>query len=313
MYKQKFAIILFVSFVLLSTSTANAQEEEAGAEIERLIRAVSVDTQRGAFSNYTYLMRFSYERHRKMAGRKFTRLYEAILPAKFATNRVYAHQILLLEDSEQRLTEQDIMLARQNIARELEKAEREAENQPVQAQVFEDGGYWSTSFQNEGKKIKIDVLKMLQCLKFNNLQRQKVDGKDIATIDFSPKTDVLLDKAMLYLAKLEGRITIDEADKRIIRIEGYAPGEFAAQRDKPDAERQKGMIFLFSQMKVAEGFWFPQTVMLNFAKHPEIFDPIEVQYSFIKYKKASVDVRDTIETPKEPTQTTPATTDTKGN
>lgn len=311
MFKQKLVIIsfLFVSLVLLSTS-ATAQEDP---EIERLIGAVSVDTQRGAFSSYTYLMRFSYERHRKFAGKKFTRLYEAILPSKFATNRMYPHQILLLEDSERRLTPDDIMLARQNLARELEKAEQEAENQPSDAQVFEGGGYWSTDFYNYGKTIRVDVLKLLKCVKFANLQRRKVDGKDIATIDFSPKTDAVLEKTMVYLAKLEGQITIDETDKRVIRIEGYAPGEFTLNREKADAERQKEMIFLFSQMKVTEGFWFPQTVMLNFGKHPEIFDPIEVQYSFIRYKKASVDVKDTIETPKEPTETTTPTTDTKGN
>lgn len=312
MYKQKFAIFsfLFFSLVLISASAALAQEAEE-PEIDRLIKTVSIDTQRGAFSNYTYLMRFSYERHRKMAGKKFTRLYEAILPAKFTTNRTYAHQILLLEDSEKRLTPEDILIARQNLAKELEKAEQEAENQPAAAQVFEDGGYWSTEFYNYGKKIKVDILKLLQSAKFANLQRQKVDGKDIATIDFSPKPEVLLEKTLLYFGKLEGRITIDETDKRLIRVEGYALGEFVANRDKAEAERQKEMIFLFSQMKVAEGFWFPQTVMLNFGKHPEIFDPIEIQYSFLKYKRASVDIKETIETPKEPTET--RTTDTKEN
>lgn len=310
MYKQKFAIIsiLFVSLVLFSASVATAQADES--EIERLIKEVSVDSQRGAISNYTYLMRFSFERHKKVAGRKFTRLYEAILPAKFATNRVYTHQILLLEDSEKRLTPDDIMIARQNLAKELEKAEKEAENQPAEVPAFEDGGYWTTSFFNEGKRIKVDLMKLLQSAKFSNLQRRKVDGKNIVTIDFSPKPDVLLEKTLLYLAKLEGQITIDESDKRITRVEGFALGEFAAQKEKPEAERQKEMIFLFSQVKVTEGFWFPKTILLNFGKHPEIFDPIEVQYNFISYKKASVDVKDTIETPKEPAETT---TDVKQN
>lgn len=310
MYKQKFAIIsfLFVSLVLFSVSAATAQEE---SEIERLIKEVSVDTQRGAISNYTYLLRFSFERHKKLAGRKFTRLYEAILPSKFATNRVYGHQILLLEDSEKRLTEEDIMIARQNLARELEKNEQEAENQPVEAQTFEDGGYWTTSFLNDGKTIKVDIMKLLQSAKFRNLQRRKINGKDIATIDFSPKPETVLEKPLLYLAKLEGQITINENDKRIIRVEGYALGEFSGQSENPEAVRQKEMIFLFSQVKVSEGFWFPQTILLNFGKHPEIFDPIEIQYNFISYKKASVDVRDTIETPKEPTET--RTSDTKEN
>jgi hypothetical protein len=175
MDKQKFVIIslLFVSLVLFSVSDSKAQE----AEIDKIIKEVSVDTQKGAISNYTYFMKFSYERHKKLAGRKFTRLYEAILPAKFATDKVYPHQILLIQDSEKRLTEEEIMLARQNLAKELEQAESEADKQPAQAPTFEDGGYWTTSFLNEGKKLKVDIMKLLQNSKFTNLQRKKLTAR----------------------------------------------------------------------------------------------------------------------------------------
>jgi hypothetical protein len=304
MYKHKFVIIsfLFVSLILFSALDAGAQEEQ-DAEIAKLIREVSVDTQKGAISNYTYLMKFSFERHKKLAGRKFTRLYEAILPSKFATNKVYAHQILLIQDSEQKLTPEDIMIARQNLAKELERAEKEADNSANQTQTFEDGGYWTTSFKSDGKKIKVDIMKLLESSKFANLQRKIVDGRNIATIDFTPKADAVLEKTLAYLAKLEGQLVINETDKRIVRIEGFALGEFANLKDKPEAERQKELVFLFTQTKVSEGFWFPQTIWLNFGKHPEIFDAIEIQYNFSSYKKASVDVKDTIDTPKEPNET----------
>jgi hypothetical protein len=302
MYKHKFAIIslLFVSLVLFSALDAKSQDPE----IDKIIKEVSVDTQKGAISNYTYLMKFSYERHKKLAGRKFTRLYEAILPSKFSTSKVLPHQILLIQDSEKKITEEEIMIARQNLAKELEKAESEADNPANQTQTYEDGGYWTTSFLNEGKKIKVDILKLLQNSKFSNLQRKKIDGKDIITIDFAPKTDVVPDKTLTYLSKIEGQITIDETDKRIIKIEGFALGEFAAQKEKPDAERQKELVFLFTQTKVSEGFWFPQTIWLNFGKHPEIFEAIEIQFNFSSYKKANVDVKDNIETPKDTTETT---------
>jgi len=302
MYKQKFAVIsfLFVSLALGFAPFAKAQD----ADIDKLIKEVSTDTQKGAIANYTYLMKFSYERHKKMAGRKFTRLYEAILPSKFATNRIYTHQILLIQDSEKRLTDEEIMIARQNLARDLEKAESDADKQANTPPEYEDGGYWSTSFSNEGKRLKVDILKMLQNVKLSNLQRRQVDGKDIVTIDFTPKPDGVWEKTMEYLSKIEGQLTISETDKRIIRIEGFALGEYAALKEKPDAERQKELVFLFTQMKVAEGFWFPQTIWINFAKHPELFQAVEIQYNFSGYKKASVDVKDSIENPKEPAGTT---------
>ena len=133
MYKYKLVIVflLFVSLILFSVSDAKAQE----AEIDRIIKEVSVDTQKGAISNFTYMMKFSYERHRKLAGRKFTRLYEAILPSKVSTNKFYPHQLLLVQNSEQKITDQEIMIARQNLAKELEKAEKEAENETAQTQT----------------------------------------------------------------------------------------------------------------------------------------------------------------------------------
>jgi hypothetical protein len=147
-------------------------------------------------------------------------------------------------------------------------------------------------------------VKLLENSKFTNLQRKKIDGKDIAIIDFAPNGNPVTDKTLAYLSKIEGQITINETDKRIIKIEGFALGEYAAQKEKAEAERQKGIVFLFMQTKVAEGFWFPQTIWLNFANHPEIFEPIEVQYNFSAYKRANVDVKDSIETPKAPTVTT---------
>jgi hypothetical protein len=302
MDKQKFVIIsfLFVSLILFSAFDARAQE----TEIDKIIKEVSVDSQKGAISNFTYLMKFSYERHRKFAGKKFTRLYEAILPSRFAINRAYSHRMLLIQDSEKILTQESIMIARKELAKELEKTENEADNPASQATPFEDGGYWTASFVNEGKKIKIDIMALLQNSKLDNLQRRKIDGKDIAVIDFAPKPDAVFEKTVAYLSKVEGQITIDETDKRIIKIEGFALGEFAAQKDKPEAERQKESVFMFTQTKVSEGFWFPQTILLNFGKHPEIFEPIEIQYNFSGYKRANVDVKDTIDTPKEPAETT---------
>lgn len=301
MYKQKFVIIslLFVSSVLFLTSAARAQE----SEIDRIIKEVSVDTQKGAISNYTYLMKFSYERHKKFAGRKFTRLYEAVLPSKFSTNRIYRHQFVLLQDSERTIPEVDIISARKELAKELEKAENEADKEAVQDKPINDGGYWAIAFSTDGRKVKVDVLQLLKNTQLSNLQRKQIDGKSIVSIDFAPKAEAVLEKNLAYLAKIEGQILIDETDKRIIRIEGFAPGEFAKQKDKTDAERQKETVYLFLQTKVFEGFWFPQTVWVNFAKHPEIFETIEVQFNFTNYKRASVDVKDALDVPKEPTQT----------
>ena len=79
MFRKPFLkfLILFVFCPAVLPVGVRAQHDEIGARI----KDVSVDTQKGAIFGYTYQMKFSYHRNGKMGlGRKFTRLYEAIIP-----------------------------------------------------------------------------------------------------------------------------------------------------------------------------------------------------------------------------------------
>jgi hypothetical protein len=311
MHQPKTVVIIFLAiFCVLSLTVSGFGQEK---DPEAIVREASVDTQRGAIFNYTYHMRFSFERHKKMAGRKFSRLYEAILPSRFALNRNYSHPFVLLQDSERNVTAEEIMNMRKDLAKELERAEKEEEtNTKIAETPKDDGGYWTIGFTNEGKRIKIDVLQILKNSRLSNFQRRTVNGRTVVAADFNPNPDFVYEKQLTYLSKIEGQILIDETDKRIVRVEGFALGAFGALREKTDAEREKEAVFLFLQTKVAEGFWFPLTVGLNFGKHPEIFDPIEVTFSFSNYKKSSVDVKDQLDEVKDsPDSSKEAVTKTK--
>ena len=79
-------LLLLTTFVLFSVSNVNAQQDE----IETLIKDVSADTQKGAIFGYTYQMKFSYNRRGKFGtGRKFSRIYEAIIPNRFSLKKTY--------------------------------------------------------------------------------------------------------------------------------------------------------------------------------------------------------------------------------
>lgn len=286
MYKLRFAIIFVLCNVFLFASHAKAQENE----IDKIIKEVSTDSQRGAISSYTYLMKFSYDQHRKFAGRKIKRLYEAILPSRLLTSRTFRHPLVLLEDSERTISGVEIMNSRKALVKDIEKFEEEADKQTVDDNLTEDGGYWTGEFTTDGQGYRIDVLKMLNKVSFSNLQRRQIGGKSVISIDFAPKPDVALGKSLSYLSKIEGQILIDETDKRIISIEGFAPGEFVKQKDKSDIERRGELVLHYLQTKVAEGFWFPQIVRLNFSKLPKGFSSTEVQFDFTNYNRSRVDV-----------------------
>ena len=286
--KAKTILILCIVFVLFSA--AEIKSQQTNPEIEEIIKTVSVDSQKGAIFDYTYLMKVSYNRH-KFGGRKFTRLYEAILPTRYSLDRDFTHPLILIQDTEKFISPDEIMNTRKNIAKQLEMLESEEEKKAAENKEIKDsGGYWTMGFSANEQKIRIDVMQLLKNSRWNNIQRNQVDGRNVALLEFIPNPSATFDKTLSYLSKLEGQIWIDETDKRVVRIEGYAPGVFAGLKDKTDSERQKEAIFLFLQTKVIEGFWFPQIVRLNFAKHPEVFEPIELEFTFTNYKKSSVDV-----------------------
>ncbi len=286
---MKFRSLLFVvciAFILFASVAVKPQD----SEIEKIISEVSVDTQKGAIFNYTYLMRFSFHRH-KFGGRKFTRLYEAILPSRYSVERFFGHPLILVEDSENALTDEQIRNTRQFVAEQLQKIEEAKDDKAANNErPAEDGGYWTVGFSSNGQRLKIDVLQLLKNVKLSNLQRTELNGRKIISIEFMPNTTATFEKSLSYLPKIEGQIRIDETDKRIIAIEGYAPGEFAKWKDKTDEERRREAVFLFQQAKVEEGFWFPQVVRLNFNKHPEIFEEVELEFAFSNYKKSRVDI-----------------------
>jgi len=283
---SKIAFAFSLAVILLSAFTAKAQDDD----IAKIISDVSVDTQRGAIFNYTYQMRFSYNRH-KFGGRKFWRIYEAILPSRHSLKKFFGHPLILIEDSENRITDEQINISRLEVAKLLEKAENEKDDKISESEKpAEDGGYWTVGFSNDKKRVKVNVLQLLKNSSFSNLRREEINGRSIILLDFIPNPSAIYEKTLAYLSKLEGQIRIDEADKRVTAVEGYVVSEFAKLKDKPEAERQKSAVFLFLQTKVAEGFWFPQNVRLNFSKHPELFETAEIEYSFSNYKKGRVEI-----------------------
>jgi hypothetical protein len=267
------------------------QVKSQDSEISKIIQEVSQDTQKGAIFSYSYLMKISYEKH-KFGGRKFTRLYEAVIPSRYSLNRIYAHPFILLKDSEKPISEDAIRNTRKRIAMEIERAESEEEGELRENEKPpQDGGYWTMGFSGGSQRIEVNVITLLKSSFLSNLQRKQVDGRNLILIEFAPNPAASFDKPLAYLEKIEGQIWIDELDKRIVRIEGFALGELAKHKDKPDAERSKVMVFLYSQLKVSEGFWFPRSVWFNFSRHSEIFGDFEVEFTFSDYKKGSVEVQ----------------------
>ncbi|CAN5208675.1 hypothetical protein BH20ACI1_BH20ACI1_11040 [soil metagenome] len=292
MNKSKFLIALLFCLSIICVCAIHSQAQEQ-TEIEKWMDDICIDTQKGAIFDYTYLLKLSYDKYKKGGfGRKFTRVYEAILPSRFTLTKTYTHPLVLIEDSENPVTPGAIDLARQDLVKEMERAEKVVDK-PDEEKKNLDGGYWTMQLKANKEKAKIDIFKMVKIAQFSNLQKKQIDGREIISMDFTPQAAVIFDTALTYISKIEGQIWIDAASKRIIRVEGFPIGTFKEMRNKPDAERENEAVMLFLQTKVAEGFWFPKIVRLDFTKHPEIFETIKLEFSFSDYKKSSVEIRNT--------------------
>lgn len=293
MKNPKFLIAFYFSVTVFCICAVTSQAQDNQAEIEKWVEDVCIDTQKGAIFDYTYLLKLSYDKHKKGGfGRKFTRLYEAILPSRFTLTKTYSHPLVLINDSENPVTKNSIDLARQDLIKEMERAESVVDK-PGEQQVNLDGGYWTMQLKANKEKAKIDIYKMVKIASFSNLQKKQLDGRDIILMDFTPQAAVIFDTALTYIAKIEGQVWIDTATKRIIRVEGFPNGTFREIRSKPDAERENEAVMLFIQTRVAENFWFPKIVRLDFTKHPEIFETIKLEFSFSDYVKANVQIKNT--------------------
>ena len=106
-------------------------------------------------------------------------------------------------------------------------------------------------FRPTGKRVKVDILQLLKNMQLSNLQRKQVDGKALSPSILRRKPNAVLEKTLSYLSKIEGQILIDETDKRIIRVEGFAPGEFArTKRTKPKPNGRRKWFFSFRRRRL---------------------------------------------------------------
>ncbi|MFN6964116.1 MAG: hypothetical protein ACK4S4_10170 [Pyrinomonadaceae bacterium] len=259
------------------------------ADLAKLLADASVDTQRGAVLEYSYQLRVYYKRH-KFGGRKFTRIYEAILPSRLARERNIAHPLILISDSEYELSTAYIQREREEAAARLLRLETEGESGKVSEGPADDGGYWSIAFGANEQKVRFDILSLLRSIRPASSEQAQWNGRPVTVVVFAPAQDATLEPHLRYLSKIQGQIWIDNATRRIFRVEGYPAGSFDAVRAAAYDERAASAVLRFEQTLVSGRYWFPSVARLNFAGHPEIYDEIELEFAFSNYRKASVDV-----------------------
>lgn len=277
--------------VLFFFFSAAAQE----SKIDSLIAAASANSQKNALADYTYEMRLV----RRSKWGKNSWLYEAILPSHIPANRIFRHSLILIKQNDRPIPFEFLDSNRRTAIKELEDSERETTTDKPKKDSQEDGGYTTISYKsaNDSRKdFQVDLLKLLKICDFSNLKKEDFNGRETFIIEFKPKEDAVLRNGLAYFTKMRGAIWIDEKDKRIIRVEGFPLKTDNEKKAKNNIEKEKingekEMVFLYSQILIREGVWFPQKVRLNFINHPELQNgyAYDTEYEFGKYQHLRVE------------------------
>ena len=248
-----FTLLFCISLISILPLKSKAQER---VDVDKWVQEASIDTQKGAIFSYTYQVKVTYDRNKKWGfGRKFIRLYEAIVPAHFSLTKPYTHPLVLIDDSETPISQESINNARKELVKELERAESVVDKPEEKVENY-DGGYWTIQLRSNELKAKVDIFNMLKAAQFSNPQIKEIDGHEILAIDFSPKPETKLDPVLDYFTQIEGQVWIDKETKRIIRMEGFYIGTFKDIREKQMRSGKMNQSCCSYKPKLAKDFGF---------------------------------------------------------
>ncbi len=290
--KLKYAGFIFV--LICATQFTVAQET---VDIDSLIKEISINSQKDAFSNYSYKMEFVRHNKALIGKNKLVKRFDVVLPSRMPKDRVYQHRLLLVYDNSKRLTQSDILESRKKIIKDLERVESEPEEEtPTQNDPEAGTGGYLTLLANASssnrQSLLINLLKLIEGSDFSNYKELKAEGRDTISVDFRPHPGLKFTDDLFYLERIEGVILIDKMDRRIVEVEAFPIGKLDEYRSLGNKRKDEVRVFHYLQTRVPEGFWFPKSVSLNFMEFSDKFDGLDVKidFTFSKYKRFTVSV-----------------------
>ena len=171
------------------------------------------------------------------------------------------------------------------VAEELERDANERQAHPEAAPSQIKYGFYD--------KFVVSILDFLTIGEFSGPRMERYHDKDMLVMDFRPRADFHPDEFTQYpLARLQGTVWIDVADKLAMRVEAwpisgtsrpYKPGTSSVRKDRP---------VIFEYTRLPEGTW-----VINFAQFITIYDPpvfnnlkyyISIEYKNYKRFETSV-------------------------
>ena len=135
------------------------------------------------------------------------------------------------------------------------------------------------------KSVKLSPRTILKQCVFGNPRDEMLNGRPSLKLDFRPPAAAVFEKDQRFLARAEGAIWIDKADRIVVKIEGR----------KLNAKPNDGEpVFLYQSIRLPEGKWLPERVQFNGSKNKEFFDGMggDMIFEWLDYKRFVSDAED---------------------
>jgi hypothetical protein len=287
-FLQFIGLSILLSILFLLQQPVFGQETAASTEgqvptIPNLIREVKFNTEEQSMASmqgvtdYTYKWRKVVRRTNgdgKMEVKSET--YEVYLP-RYWGKRMKGEKVLLEKDGKY-VPREKVEKKRLKARKKMEKKNRSSSFFAFNQGPVEWGRFAAWKRDMKGARaVGFDAQKVLRYCDLHTREREKVDGREMISINFSGCTNFFYNQFTEVTPELEGKIWIDANDKVFARIAVWP-------KDMKIEDRGGNFLFnnapmVFGSTRVAEGFWFWNYGRINCQLVPDICYPMKEDYS----------------------------------
>jgi hypothetical protein len=223
------------------------------------------------------------------------------------------HVLIQLRENGQPLSSAEMDWQRRRAGEQLEQAEREAAQAAGSGKpaANEPNGYPAAGVYSRVHRlpvaVSIDPSTILRNGELSAPRLEQVGARETLVLDFRMQPGVTLPPRRTYMARLQGRVWIDVADKVIARIEAWPTDEFRKYDTVTTAEPR----LIYQQTKLDTGAWVPTLMRINSGGNPLLLDGLnwDVVFEFTDYKQFKTSADDLKVDPKTDPKTDPKNND----
>lgn len=279
---------LIIFAFLLATPTL-AQTEKTDLNPSSLITAALENgAGRHLIGEYTFRLKVTLRRLNRGAPTTGTAVYETYAPTvkiSGATKFV----LLKIEENGVAVSPHKLQAERQQKSEELVRADEEARQQnAAEVPPTKNGSdtaktAYFTIVDPSGIWLSVETI--LQNCEVKLLRTEMVDERATAVLSFRLKPAAELNSSELWLAKINGTLWIDLADKVLMRLSAWAKDD-VTQKSKP-------LAYYESQL-MSDGQWLPREGQINGINNGAVFGKLDtdLRMVFSKYERFNADIQD---------------------